>query len=603
MDTTLIQEGQAGTPEHLQAALTDSRRMEAIHRFALLDTPAEEAFDRLTRFATTVLDAPVALISIVDEERQFFKSSVGLPEPWAARRETPLSHSFCQHVVLSGKPLVVTDAREDPTLCDNLAIPELNVIAYLGIPLTTQDGVTLGSLCVIDSQPRQWTKEEIKIITELAVLVMAEVEQRVVVVEQKQVEAELREENRLIETLQQVGRAISAELDLQKLVQIVTDGAVELTGAAFGAFFYNAINEEGEAYALYTLAGAPQEAFSSFPMPRNTAIFGPTFHGEGTVLLDDVTQDSRYGKNAPYYGMPEGHLAVRSYLAASVISRSGEVLGGLFMGHPKAGVFTEREARLINSFASHAAVAIDNAQLYKKAQEAVRLRDLFLSIASHELRTPLTAIIGLTELLDRRILAGDSLPAPASRAFKMIHKQAQRLNQLVELLLDVSRIEAKQLVLERQSFDLTELVRQEVRNTASLLEQHRMEFDDPQESFFILGDEIRFEQVLQNLLQNAVKYSPEGGTIRVRLAREGGAALLSVSDEGIGIPAGDESNIFNRFYRARNVKSNQISGLGLGLYLVKEIVVQHGGEIGASNRRSGRGATFLVTLPLLGLDG
>jgi signal transduction histidine kinase/DNA-binding response OmpR family regulator len=144
----------------------------------------------------------------------------------------------------------------------------------------------------------------------------------------------LREETRRLETLNRTGAALAAELNLDRLVQMVTDAAVELTGAKFGAFFYNLINDQGESYTLYTLSGAPREAFEKFPMPRNTAVFDPTFRGEGIVRSDDILRDPRYGRNPPYNGMPKGHLPVRSYLACSVVSRSGEVHGGLFFGHP-----------------------------------------------------------------------------------------------------------------------------------------------------------------------------------------------------------------------------------------------------------------------------
>ncbi|MDQ3907029.1 MAG: ATP-binding protein, partial [Acidobacteriota bacterium] len=132
----------------------------------------------------------------------------------------------------------------------------------------------------------------------------------------------------------------------------------------FGSFFYNVLDESGESYTLYTLSGAPRSAFAHFPMPRNTEIFAPTFKGEGTVLIADVKRDPRYGKNSPYYGMPEGHLPVTSYLAVPVVSRSGEVYGGLFFGHPEEGVFTERSARIVEGLAAQAAIAMDNARLF-----------------------------------------------------------------------------------------------------------------------------------------------------------------------------------------------------------------------------------------------
>jgi GAF domain-containing protein len=141
---------------------------------------------------------------------------------------------------------------------------------------------------------------------------------------------ELREEARALEVLNRTGVAIGAELDLERLVQTITDAGVELSGAQFGAVFYNVLREDGEAYTLYSLSGAPRDAFAGFPMPRNTEVFDPTFRGTGVVRSPDILADPRYGKMEPYRGMPPGHLPVRSYLAVPVVSRNGEVLGGLF---------------------------------------------------------------------------------------------------------------------------------------------------------------------------------------------------------------------------------------------------------------------------------
>src|SRR3569833_3099923 len=126
--------------------------------------------------------------------------------------------------------------------------------------------------------------------------------------QQRAAEEAIREERRALEVLNRAGSALAAETDLQRLVQIVTDTGVELTGGQFGAFFYNVVDKGGESYMLYTLSGAPPEAFSKFPMPRNTEVFSPTFNGEGIVRSDDISRDPRYGRNAPRKGMPEGHL-------------------------------------------------------------------------------------------------------------------------------------------------------------------------------------------------------------------------------------------------------------------------------------------------------
>ncbi|MDP9309717.1 MAG: PAS domain S-box protein [Chloroflexota bacterium] len=186
----------------------------------------------------------------------------------------------------------------------------------------------------------------------------------------KQVEQELRTQTETLAMVNRVGQILSAELDLQKLVQAVTDAATTLTAAAFGAFFYNVNNEHGESYTLYTLSGVDRAAFAQFPMPRNTHVFGPTFRNEGIMRVDDITKDPRYGQNPPFAGMPAGHLPVASYMAIPVVSRTGDVLGGLFFGHPEPGRFTEREEQIIVGLVAQATVAMDNARLYQAEQLA-----------------------------------------------------------------------------------------------------------------------------------------------------------------------------------------------------------------------------------------
>ena len=184
------------------------------------------------------------------------------------------------------------------------------------------------------------------------------------------------EEARRSRALNRIAEAIGAGHDADALVQTVVDGGVELTGAQFGAFFYNVVASDGESYTLYSLSGAPRSAFEGFPMPRNTAVFAPTFNGEGVVRSDDITQDPRYGKNAPRKGMPEGHLPVRSYLAVPVVTRDGAVLGGLFFGHSETGRFDAHTETLLVGLAAQAAVAIESVRSRDAANtELVQRRD------------------------------------------------------------------------------------------------------------------------------------------------------------------------------------------------------------------------------------
>ena len=182
------------------------------------------------------------------------------------------------------------------------------------------------------------------------------------------VEDHLRGEAQKWEILHRTGVTLSRDLDLARIVETVTDAAVQLTNAQFGAFFYNVDKPEGGSYMLYSLSGAPRESFTNFPMPRATALFGPTFRGERTIRIDDVLAHPDYGKSAPYHGMPQGHLPVRSYLAVPVIGREGKVHGGLFFGHSTPGVFSHRDELMVGGIAAQAAISMENASLFRESE-------------------------------------------------------------------------------------------------------------------------------------------------------------------------------------------------------------------------------------------
>lgn len=169
-------DGGPPAPASVAAAVRDAERLRSVRDTGLLDSEIQENFDRHARIASEALHAPVALISIVDEERQFFKSCLGLPEPWQSRRGAPLSHSFCQHAVASKEPLIIDDAREHPILKDNAAIRDMNVVAYAGVPLIDSNGQALGTLCTIDDHPRHWSKHQVQLLQDIADSVCREIE-------------------------------------------------------------------------------------------------------------------------------------------------------------------------------------------------------------------------------------------------------------------------------------------------------------------------------------------------------------------------------------------------------------------------------------------
>lgn len=462
--------------------------------------------------------------------------------------------------------------------------------------------------------------------------------------EQQKAEEDTREERRALEILNRAGSALALETDLDRLVQLVTDAGVELTGAEFGAFFYNVINNSGESYMLYTLSGAPMEAFSRFPMPRNTAVFAPTFDGSGIVRSDDITRDHRYGKNTPHKGMPEGHLPVRSYLAVPVVSRNGEVVGGLFFGHKQAGVFSERSERGLTGLAAEAAVAIDNVRLAQSAQreiaerklaqealeqlnatlekqvlerteqlrvneEALRQSQKMEAIGqltggvAHDFNNLLQVIIGNLETIQRNL--PDQL-ARLQRAARQAMNGAQRAAALTQRLLAFARrqpLDPKPIDVNVLVNGMSEMIHRTLGETVSV------ETVLGAGLWRVEADPNELEAAILNLAVNARDAMPNGGRLTLETGnthideayvathRElvpGQYVVLSVSDTGTGMDARTIAQAFEPFFTTKPVGK----GTGLGLSQVYGFVKQSGGHVKIYSEL-GQGTTVRLYLPRL----
>jgi len=390
-----------------------------------------------------------------------------------------------------------------------------------------------------------------------------------------------------LQIINEVGKSISSHLDMDTILQLVTDATTKLSGAAFGAFFYNTIDARGEAYTLYSLSGAPREAFEKFGMPRNTAVFKNTFNGTAIVRSDDITSDPRYGHNTPHHGMPEGHFPVVSYLAVPVISRNGSVLGGLFFGHPKPARFTSEHEDLVSAIAGQAAIALDNAKLYAEINALNGKKDKFIGFASHELKTPVTTIKGYLDIARMgKIPTGDIL--------SKIEKQVARLQGIINDLLDISKIQAGKMDLDYEKTGLSEIIKESIESVD--VHQHILETEVPPDDITVIADRQKLVQVIVNLLSNAVKYSEPLTVISIICRITGDQVEIIVSDQGIGIPAEDLPNIFNQFYRASPEKI-KAKGMGLGLFISKEIMEAHSGNIWAEST-PGKGSAFHIVFPV-----
>ena len=409
------------------------------------------------------------------------------------------------------------------------------------------------------------------------------------------------------EALFRLAEALSeAQPDLTAVVQRVTDSATELVGARFGAFFYNVKDERGESYMLYTLSGAPREAFDKFGLPRNSPVFAPTFAGEATVRIDNVREDPRYGTLPPHYGMPKGHLPVTSYLAVPVVSRAGVVIGGLFFGHPEPARFTEQHERMAKALAAHAAVAIDNARLFQEIREAegrqarlvrdleraVRFSEMFVGILGHDLRNPLSSIT-----TGARLVLTRSDSERVTRPVTRILSSADRMSRMIDQILDFTRVRlGRGIPLRRQTTDLADvcrLVLDELKTEAEDTRNVRLEIRGQTAGSW---DEDRLIQLVSNLAGNALQHRQPGTPILLVIDGSGAdRTTLEVRNQGV-IPPDILPVIFEPLRGSEHGKREGASGLGLGLYISQQIAIAHNGVIRVES--GDRGETrFTLELP------
>ena len=426
---------------------------------------------------------------------------------------------------------------------------------------------------------------------------------------QRETEVALIKETRMLELLNSAERDLASLMDLRSAVQAVTEAGTQIIGAQLGAFFYNVTDDKGESLMLYSLSGAPRSAFERFGQPRATALFGPTFRGEPAILSDDVTNDPRYGHQGPHYGMPPGHPSVRSYLSVPVVSRSGEVLGGLFFGHPEPGMFTERSKRMIEGMAAQAAITIDNARLYEavtklnaQLEDRVHVRTQQLQTAndeleafsysvSHDLRSPLNTINGFSQLLLKS--DGEQLSEKGKHYLARIRASSTKMGALIDGLLSLAKLSRSGL--NRGDVDLTEMsckLVDELRDS----EPDRVVDINIQVGLRINGDPYMVTVIMQNLIGNAWKYSSKTPHARIEIGSETtaeGLICIFVRDNGVGFDMAYAEKLFDVFQRLH--QDTEFAGIGIGLANVKRVIERHRGRIWAHSA-PGEGATFRFTL-------
>jgi PAS domain S-box-containing protein len=449
------------------------------------------------------------------------------------------------------------------------------------------------------------------------------------VTERRSAQQALGEQARVLATLNETGAALAAELNLERIVQLVTDAGVHLTKAQFGAFFYNVTDAAGKSLTLYTLSGARREDFEKFGHPRATEVFAPTFYGEGVVRSADITADPRYGKNSPHHGMPKNHLPVRSYLAVPVTSRSGEVIGGLFFGHPDPGIFGEETERLMVGVAGQAAVAVDNARLFEAAQranqtlerrvlertsaleeahEALRQAQKMEAVGqltggiAHDFNNLLTGVIGSLDMMQRQIAKGET--SKIERYATTAMTSANRAAALTHRLLAFSRrqpLDPKPVNSNRLVSGMEELLRRTIGESIAL------EIVTAGGLWQTLCDPHQLESAILNLAINARDAMPAGGVLTIETCNArldnayaakqrdiapGQYVCICVTDTGSGMTKDTIEKAFEPFFTTKPTGQ----GTGLGLSMIYGFTRQSEGYARIYSE-VGQGTTVKLYLP------
>ena len=587
--------GMTALTESALSLIANNERLTAVRDAQLIDTPPEEGFDRLTRLAARALRVPVAFMVLVDEDRQFFKSAVGVPEPWSSTREAPLSHGYGAETVGGREPLVIRDARSDPRATGHQLVTDFGMLAYAGVPLLNADGQPIGAFAVMDREPRNWTTEELDTLSDVAAAARVELELRGMTWRV----AEAAERARFLAS---AGEVLASSLDYRATLSQVAHLAVP---ALADYCVVDTREDDGTLRRVEAVHADPEKQPILDELRRWPA--GPSRPADPVVraletghpvLTSEVTPEW-LAATAP---SPEqqrllARLGVTSSMIVPLTAR-GRTIGTLAFGVTAlARRFNADDLALAEELARRAALAVDNARLYERARQAAALREELVAVVAHDLKNPLSVIqMGATFVLEDLLPPAPDTDA-ARQQVEVIQRTAERMQRLVHDLLDASALEAGRLVVDPKPERADTLLREAAEAVEALARAKSVDLkvDVPNDSLQVLADRERVLQVFSNLCGNAIKFTPPGGEVRiaVRPSEEPGRVAFSVSDNGPGIAPEDQPHVFERFWKGKAAPG---TGTGLGLTIAKGIVEAHGGRIRLVST-PGAGTTFSFTLP------
>jgi PAS domain S-box-containing protein len=525
------------------AAAREIERLRALRRFDLLDTNPDENLRDCVALAAQICGTPTAMISLVDEERQWALSQVG-----AAVTEGPRDASFCSHAILQPEIFEVPDALQDVRFAHNpFVVGPPHVRFYAGAPLLTLEGHALGTLCVMDAAPR-----------------------------------DLSDQQRM--ALRSLARQVAEHLELRLLAATLKDQA-ELLWLAHDAIIVR--NDAGE--VLSWNRGA-QELYGWSAEEATGALLHELLHTQ----IDGSREE--FDRALSVHGSWEGELRQVTKLGRRILVRSRSVLKEGRRGVSQVILeintdITEQKRNAEERERLLTALRDQNAQL----RELDRVKDEFVASVSHEVRTPVASLRAYSEYLSD----GDAgaLNEEQRHCLGVIERNAQRVLQMVNGLLFLAGNDAGSMRLELARVDLAELAAESIEGFKPIARENEISVSlDRSGPTVVEGDRARLIEVVDNLLANALKFTPADGAVTVHATGDVDRVILHVEDSGSGVPATEERQIFERFYRASNARDQAIPGSGLGLAVSKVIMEAHGGNIGV-RRADKQGSIFWIELP------
>lgn len=567
-----------------------ARELTILHEVSQTITSTLDLTDVLNLIMSKVvelLDVEAGSLLMLDEEGKnlVFQVALGPVKEQLERTRLPIGAGIAGSAAKEGRPYIVNNAPSDPRWYSSFdQETHFSTQSVLAVPLCVK-GETIGVIEAINKRNRRpFTEKELTLLTSFASQAAIAIENARLFT---QTDQELTERVTELSTLQEIDRQLNATLDFERVMRLGLDWAMRTTDATAGSIA--TMTAEGDGLRLVAMKGYDPEwtTYQEKPWPLDDGIVGRVVRTREVALVADVSQDPDY---------VEAARGMCSQLTAPIL-REDQVLGVITLESREVAAFGGRDGAFVRRLADHIAIAMTNARLYADVKAANEAKSEFVSIVSHELKVPMTSIKGYAKLL--QMGTGGQISEDQLSFLQVISNNVDRMDALVRDLLDVSRIETGRFKLEFQPVRLAAIVDEVVHLLRHEFEtrQHTLLVDVSTDLPPVRADRARLAQVLTNLLDNAYKYTPPGGSVSIRAETQNSTVLCSVADTGIGISPLDQKKLFQKFFRADDKFVREAGGTGLGLSIAKSIVELQGGEMWAESKL-GRGSVFSFTVPI-----